>query len=46
MDESLYYKNLNVVSFGVDKKFFSLEQFKKYNVKSAKTLKEAFNFIL
>ena len=46
VDESLYYKNLNVVSFGVDKKFFSLEQFKKYNVKSAKTLKEAFNSIL
>ncbi len=45
-DVSLYNKNLNVVSFDVEKELFSLEQFKKYNVKSATTLKEAFNILL
>lgn len=46
LDESLYYKNLNVVSFDVGKELFRLEQFKKYNVKSVATLKEAFNMLL
>lgn len=46
VEESLYYKNLNVVSFEVDKELFKLEQFKKYNIKSTTTLKEAFNYIL
>lgn len=45
LDESLYYKNLNVVSFDVEKELFSLEQFKKYNVKSVATLKEAFKLL-
>ena len=45
-DVSLYNKNLNVVSFDVEKELFSLEQFKKYNVKGATTLKEAFNILL
>lgn len=46
LDESLYYKNLNVVSFDVEKEFFKLEQFNKYNVKTVLTLEEAFNALL
>ncbi len=46
LDESLYYQNLNVVSLDVEKELFSLEQFKKYNVKSVSALKEAFNALL